>query len=111
MANKPCLVCGRPSPNSRCPAHPAKGPQQNRHRRGLGWRYEQARSSLIDEWVAANGWTCPGWQRDPHPVTPGQLTADHIKPRAHHPELAYEPSNLAVLCARCNRHKGTRPAV
>jgi len=33
---------------------------------------------------------------------------DHIKPRSKFPELAYEVSNLQVLCADCNEGKGNR---
>jgi hypothetical protein len=35
---------------------------------------------------------------------------DHIRPRSSHPALALEPTNLQVLCADCNRGKGTRYA-
>jgi 5-methylcytosine-specific restriction endonuclease McrA len=38
----------------------------------------------------------------------GQWHVDHVRPRAHHPELALEPGNLQVLCADCNLGKGTR---
>lgn len=36
------------------------------------------------------------------------LNVDHIKPRATHPELALQPSNLQVLCGACNQGKGNR---
>ena len=37
-----------------------------------------------------------------------QWHVDHVRPRAHYPELALEPANLQVLCADCNLGKGTR---
>ena len=35
---------------------------------------------------------------------------DHIRPRKTHPYLALEFSNLQVLCGRCNKAKGNKPA-
>lgn len=35
-----------------------------------------------------------------------QICVDHIKPRATHPELALEESNLQILCGECNKGKG-----
>lgn len=40
--------------------------------------------------------------------TDGVMNVDHIRPRHKYPELAYDPSNLQVLCATCNRGKGAR---
>ena len=37
-----------------------------------------------------------------------ELHVDHIKPRSLFPELAYELSNLQVLCKSCNFGKGNR---
>lgn len=36
------------------------------------------------------------------------LTVHHVKPRQTHPELAFEPSNLVVLCQECHNivHNG-----
>lgn len=36
------------------------------------------------------------------------LQIDHIIPRTARPDLAYEPTNLITLCARCNKEKGTK---
>ena len=36
------------------------------------------------------------------------LHIDHIKPLSKYPELAFEPSNLQVLCARCNNGKSNK---
>lgn len=40
-----------------------------------------------------------------HGVT---MHVDHIKPKSLHPELAFEPSNLQVLCEDCNLGKSNR---
>ena len=32
----------------------------------------------------------------------GDAIVDHIKPRRLHPELAYDPNNLQLLCKRCH---------
>ena len=36
-------------------------------------------------------------------------TADHIKPRVTHPELAYDVSNGRPSCEPCNWKRGARP--
>lgn len=108
MANKPCLTCGRPSPRSRCGA--CAPTRTGGSKRGLDRTHYRLRRTLIDEWVATHGWICPGYQRDPHPVQVGQLSADHIKPRSLYPELMHEPSNYAILCLTCNKKKGRKLA-
>lgn len=35
----------------------------------------------------------------------GELHVDHIKPKSKYPKLAYEFSNLQVLCKECNKRK------
>jgi hypothetical protein len=35
------------------------------------------------------------------------LTIDHVQPRSKYPERALDPSNLRVVCRRCNSEKGT----
>ena len=37
-----------------------------------------------------------------------RINVDHIKPRKLFPELALDPENLQVLCARCNKAKGNK---
>ncbi len=54
------------------------------------------RHAVIDAWVAANGWLCPGWHRDPHPST--DLTAAHAVAVVH----GGEDGPLTVLCRSCN---------
>lgn len=64
------------------------------------WGERQRRAATVTAWVKANGWTCPGWQRDPHPAR--DLTA------AHHTAVANNGVNsaLTVLCRSCNSRQG-----
>lgn len=107
MASKPCLVCGAPSPWSRCAIHKPRH-QLSAHRRGLGRTHQRNTANAVAAWVAVNGWICPGWRCEPHPVREGGLTGDHIHPRSTHPHLADDPTNYAVLCGPCNTRKGAR---
>ncbi len=38
---------------------------------------------------------------------PGLLHVDHVRPVCDYPELALDPDNVQILCADCNRIKGT----
>ena len=109
MANKPCLTCGAASPWYRCAKHGknnGRGPSA--HARGLGRRHANLRKQVIEEWVAAYGWLCPGYDVPAHPVPVNGLEGDHIIPRTVRPDLTYERSNYAVLCRRCNVKKGNK---
>lgn len=44
-------------------------------------------------------------------VTNTELHVDHIKPVSKHPRLAFEPSNLQVLCRACNIGKSNRDEI
>lgn len=109
MANRPCLTCGRPSAGSRCPAHRKGQDRPSSTQRGYGRAYQSNRRRVIDAWVAAHGWVCPGYMAPAHPVEPGALTGDHIYARSTHPELAHDIGNLAVLCLPCNVRKSNTP--
>lgn len=52
----------------------------------------------------ATGWKCAGCGKMIY--NPRQAHIDHIKPKSKYPHLAYLKSNLQILCARCNSHKG-----
>lgn len=106
MASRPCLVCGTPSSNSRCELH--RNRYTNSRSLGLDRTHDRITKQVIEQWVMAHGWVCPGWERDAHEVPQGALSGDHIKPRSTHPELMHEPSNYAVLCRPCNSRKGNR---
>ena len=58
--------------------------------------------SRIGSHVMAGG--CPGWHRQPHPVRPGELAADHPVPLVLGGEPL--PARPGVLCASCNARKG-----
>lgn len=111
-----CSVPGCPnlSTEGRCAIHRSElraaedAKRGTRTERGLDNRWLRLRDHKIREHVAAHGWVCPGWQRDPHPVEPGQLSGDHIVARTAAPERALDPSNVDVLCLSCNSAKGSR---
>lgn len=75
--------------------------------RGYGSAYQRERRELITEWVARNGWWCPGYGAPAHGVQPGTLTADHTVPVS----LGGQGSALAVLCGPCNTRRGNRGVV
>jgi 5-methylcytosine-specific restriction endonuclease McrA len=43
---------------------------------------------------------CPKW------LAKEDVTLEHMRTRARHPELKYEVSNIAVSCQPCNKLKG-----
>lgn len=63
------------------------------------------RAATVQAWVQQHGWTCPGWQRPPHPVAAGALAADHPHAVGAGGD---EGQPLAVLCIVCNGAKGAR---
>ena len=71
-------------------------------RRTSAWRRLAKRT--VEAHVAAHGWRCPGWHREPHPVRPGGLAADHPVPLVLGGEPL--PARPGVLCASCNARKG-----
>ena len=75
----------------RTPGHPVH--------RSYAWRTLAKRT--VEAWVASHGWTCPGWRRAAHPVTPGQLAADHPEPLALGGEAA--PSSPACSAPPATR--------
>lgn len=82
---------------TRCTAQ--RQANRNRRRTHLTGDWPALSRSIRDAWVEANGWVCPGWQRDPHPST--DLTVDHITPGTR-------DDGLMVLCRPCNAAKGDR---
>ena len=54
------------------------------------------RKAVVDAWVAANGWVCPGWHRNRHPSD--DLTAAH----AHAVSRGGSAGPISVLCRSCN---------
>lgn len=91
MAKRPCLDCGVPAVSTRCSAC-ARAHDRQRWANGKGETYDtewrKHSRHQRDEWVQANGWVCPGWQRPAHPSH--DLVTDH---------------DVGVLCRRCNAVK------
>ena len=106
MAAKPCLVCGTPSDDSRCPTHRTKTRRQGPS--PYTRLHKKLKDRAVAQWVRMYGWVCPGYRIPAHPVQPGGLEGEHIIPRSLRPDLAYEPSNYAVLCRVCNSRKSDK---
>lgn len=105
MGRKPCIVCGYPSDQARCEAHR----KSNRSLLApLDSRHTKLKKATVAAWVRINGWVCPGFRRPAHRVGEGGLEGEHIVPRSLRPDLAYEPSNMSVLCRSCNARKGKK---
>lgn len=80
---RPCLECGKPSPNPRCAEH-------ERHQTPE-WK---ARSKiLLKAWREKHGNWCPGYARAPHSAR--DLTVHH-----------QADGTLSVLCRSCNTRAG-----
>jgi hypothetical protein len=99
MPAKLCLSCLQPfvGPGAR---HKVCDP-----RRAYNTSAErQRRSRTVQAWVQANGYTCPGHHRDPHPADPqlNPLQADHLVAIA---DGGDEHGQLGVLCRDCNLKK------
>ena len=64
---------------------------------------------LIETWVLAHGYVCPGYRRPAHKAHPrwNPLTIDHITARRRGGKDVL--SNLRVLCRKCNSSKRDRP--
>jgi hypothetical protein len=72
------------------------------------WSEQQRRKTAVKAHIEEHGNVCPGWRRDPHPVTPPNiLTADHINAVAN---SGAGDGALQVLCRVCNGSKGDQPA-
>jgi 5-methylcytosine-specific restriction endonuclease McrA len=95
VRNKPCHVCGTPSPQGACPPHRVPRPT---------YKQQQRRKQTVEGWIAQHGYMCPGHLRHYHYVDPGQLEADHIIPRSK-PDGPGEDGPLSVLCKSCNSSK------
>jgi 5-methylcytosine-specific restriction protein A len=99
-----CLVCGTSIPrgSSRCKAHQTYGAKSGQPTPSHAEK--QRRRRLVEQWRAEHGNVCPGWNREPHAVEPGNvLTADHLIPQSISGSAAGE---LRVLCRRCNTARG-----
>lgn len=104
MPSKPCITTGCPhlaSNGPRCThCQRAADQQRNARRSHLHGDWTATSRKVRDAWVEANGWVCPGYQRDPHPSR--DLTTDHVT-------AGTRDDGLSVLCRSCNASKGSYP--
>lgn len=95
--NRPCLDCGTPTPNTRCPpcqrAHQRRRP--TRTARGYGPNWQRIRSQIL-----ANQPTCAICRTAP------ATTVDHITPKNR--GGTDHPTNLQPACHPCNSGKRDR---
>jgi hypothetical protein len=92
-------------PFRRRPPAPVEWPPAAAFYRSYGWR--RLRTDMLESNRERYGTlTCECCLT----TATDQWHVDHVRPRAHHPELALEPANLQVLCADCNLGKGARYA-
>lgn len=95
MSLKPCILCGEPSPRSRCPDHQNHKSSAGRHAVHLNntrWKKLSRKLRRMQPFCS----TC-GARED--------LTVDHIVPLTERPDLAYDLDNLDILCRSCNSAK------
>ena len=81
MAMKPCLVCGVPSSDSRCPAHTL--------RKGSTRSWRRVRAQVLER----DSWRCQLCGRP-------AVEVDHVVP--HAAGGTDQPSNLRSLCHVCH---------
>lgn len=103
---KTCNVCGKLSDQSRCAEHRT---EYNRERgsaaaRGYDAKWRKMRKEAVLAHVARFGEVCPGWGVPPHTATKASLEGDHRVSLAAGGKN--EPSNIDVLCRKCNARKG-----
>lgn len=96
---RPCIACGEPSPQSRCPAHRTKDARR---------RTGQGEAAYDPVWRALSRRA----RRDsPYCVDCGavnDLTSDHLIPKSIAPELVHAIENIAVRCRPCNSRRSTK---
>jgi 5-methylcytosine-specific restriction endonuclease McrA len=99
--------CANPTQGRTCPLHADSfgalfGPRTEQHRVYASRRWRRLRRQVLDDWVRAHGWTCPGWRRAAHPAA--RLQVDHVIPLVAG-GAPYDPANLRPLCPSCNARK------
>jgi 5-methylcytosine-specific restriction endonuclease McrA len=104
-----CADCRVLTQGVRCPTHATAyeraRTQGKRERRPRVAAEDARRAQTVATHVAEYGWLCPGWQRPPHEVGEGELTADHVVAVA---AGGREDGQLGVLCRSCNSSKQDR---
>ncbi len=107
MTWKPCLTCGTPSPDPRCPTCAPLEDQRRQRTKPTSAtrtpREQRRRARTVRAWRRVHGDWCPGYGVPPH--ADADLTADHIIAVA---VVGSGDGPLQVLCRRCNAGKGAR---
>lgn len=96
MTLRPCVVCGEPTPQSRCDQHTIRRPKSPRdHGYDAAWDRLSKRARRLQPWCSGCGST-------------EDLTTDHL-PEAWAAKEAGKTVTLAmvdVLCRACNTRRG-----
>lgn len=88
---KPCIICGEPGSQSRCPDHRLADTRPNGHVHTNPARWKNLSKRLRKDSPFCE--TCGAVE---------QLQLDHIIPLSAAPELTYTAENCRVLCKTCN---------
>jgi 5-methylcytosine-specific restriction endonuclease McrA len=73
------------------------------------WRNSHEGKTWRQEQFKAIGGVCPECSKT-FPIL-GCFHIDHIQPLSKRPDLATDPSNLRLLCSKCNLSKGQQDPV
>lgn len=92
MVAIPCIVCGKPSPRTRCAEHPL--PPRARPGYGAEWTALSREMRARQPWCSLCGAT----------GAEVKLVVDHVLPRSL--GGTDHPANLRVLCDGCHRAHG-----
>lgn len=66
------------------------------------------RRKFVEDWIARNGYVCPGYKRPPHASR--DLTVEHTRPVADSASYTPNTSDWTVLCRSCNSRHGAETA-
>lgn len=106
LPGRPCAVLTS-ARSGRCGLHETSASRAARNDLYADPRWHRLVAKILGSWRARWGWQCPGWRASPHMASrDNPLTVDHIIPVAARPDLAFEETNLQVLCRACNGRKG-----
>lgn len=98
MTLRPCLTCGEPAEQVRCPEHHKDTRTDREHVAWANngrWKSLSKRLRRLAPWCEQCGAT-------------EVLTVDHLLPVSDYPELNYAIENCRVLCKSCNGRRGNR---
>lgn len=102
---RPCATCGvLIAEGYRCFTCDKEAERARDARRGTRYTWQERKRMrlFVEDYVARNGYWCPGYARGAHEST--DLQADHIQPI----ENAGHGGPLQVLCGPCNRRRAAQ---